>query len=112
MDGRTEIAALLLAHGADHRAVDRNGQSCRSIAAQRRNWPVVALLDEAKRAYTVSCARRLVELERAAPAADPVAVAEGREEVVAAVAFFVCQTLPDDLWRVLDEMVWGSVGSG
>lgn len=111
MDGRAAIAALLLAHGADDRAVDRNGQSCRSIAAQRREWPVVGLLDEAERAYVVARARRLGELGRAEPRADPEAVAAGREEVVvAAVSHLVCQALPDDVWGLLDDMLRGSPG--
>lgn len=110
MDGRAAIAALLLAHGADDRAVDRNGQSCRSIAAQRREWLVVGLLDEAERAYVVARARRLGELGRAGPRADPEAVAAGREEVVAAVSHLVCQALPDDVWGLLDDMLRGSPG--
>ena len=110
MDGRAAVASVLLAEGADDRAVDRNGQSCWSIAVQRRYWPVVGLLDEAERAYVVARARRLGELGRAAPRADPEAVDAGREEVVAAVTYLVCQALPDDVWGVLDDIVRGSPG--
>jgi hypothetical protein len=111
MDGRAAVASVLLAHGADDRAVDRNGQSARSIAVQRRMWPVVRLLDEAERAYGLGRARALVEGGRAVVCADPESVEAGTEEVVPAVNYLVCHALPDDLWRVLDDMMRGSVAS-
>lgn len=113
MDGRAAVASTILAWGADDRAKDRNDQSCRAIAVQRRMWRVVGLLDEAERAYALSKARRLLELEggeRVAVCADPESVAAGTEEVLPAVVSLACHALPDDVARVLDEMLRGSPG--
>lgn len=111
MDGRAGVCTTLLLWGADDRAVDRNGQSCRSIAAQRRMWPVVGLLDEAERAYFLACARRLEEQGRAVVVADPESVKEGTEEVLPAVVSLVCEALPDDMAYLLDHMLRGSPGA-
>ncbi len=112
MDGRAAVAVVLLARGADDRAVDRNGQSCRSIAVQRRMWPVVGLLDEAERAYALARSRRLVEEGRAAVVADSESVEVGTEAVGPAVAYLVCHALPDDVVRVVDDLLRGSPASG
>lgn len=110
MDGRASVCTTLLLWGADDRAVDRNGQSCRYIAAQRRMWPVVGLLDEAERAYFLARARRLEERGRAVVVADSENVEQGTEEVLPAVVSLVCEALPDDVARTLDYMLRGSPG--
>ncbi len=65
MDGRESAASALLAYGADDHRVDRNHVSCVEIARQRQQRGMLALYDEAERAYFLTKVRHLTEVGRA-----------------------------------------------
>lgn len=65
MDGRESAARALLACGADDHRLDRNNVSCVEIARHRQQIGMLAMYEEAERAYFLTKMRQLTEMGRA-----------------------------------------------